>query len=271
MHWWLTCSSHTMNNMLNWKNGKMTTLWFLPLWLSGRASQWYEMLPDATKADKPLLKAAFLERYEPHSSIRWERLKQYEARKQCLGESIEIYGQDLEHLARQLQKPDLDLKDRFILGLRPTVHAFVVLRSPESFAAAYALARQASTIPEQTTIIAEMAHSTTPDVHQSISEIQIAQVDMQNQLKELIDQRSYRTASSRRRDGRVTFNDTIRPSSPRYHNRPSSPHEPQHKYDNRPSSPRYHNRPSSLHEQRNHDSFFLLNVLRPLFCALTLG
>lgn len=144
---------------------------FLPLWLTGAAMMWYATLPQATKDSKDQLKTAFTARFEPHTSIRWSHIITFDNRTQQAGESVESYAADLQFLNKKIANTDdRVLKDRFVLGLRPSIRSYVMLKAPATFTDAYGNARECSMIPEAP-ILATTTPFHAPDLQEQINAI----------------------------------------------------------------------------------------------------
>ena len=101
------------DNILNWLNNfdhitahnvwdDQKQLQVITVCLNDTALNFYRKLPDQTKTDINLLKAALRDRYHAHERLYDMRVKLHELRQ---GSSLETYINELDNLARYLELP----------------------------------------------------------------------------------------------------------------------------------------------------------------------
>ncbi|KAK7506496.1 hypothetical protein BaRGS_00001971 [Batillaria attramentaria] len=121
-----------------------------PPFVEGKASEWYEGLPDADKCTFASLIKAFSHRYLPHPATRWEKLEEYSSRKQTTGETVDEFCQHLSRQGRDLEKQDREIMEACIRGFRPEIKSFVMEKEPHDFTQMLHFARTAQAIRSNT-------------------------------------------------------------------------------------------------------------------------
>jgi len=123
----------------------------LPLLFRGQAQVWFDGLSSDEKANYQALCAALLRRYQPHKSMKWVLLRQFQDRRQQPNESVEDYFQSMHQKGKYLKKAPLDIMETIVSGLLPPVSKFVMLRSPQTLEQALDLALTASVLQQDST------------------------------------------------------------------------------------------------------------------------
>ena len=95
-----------------WNDQKQ--LQVIPVYLKDEALNFYCSLPEQTKTNINLLKAALRDRYHTQDRLYDMRVKLHELRQ---GSSLETYINDLDTLARHLELPEQQKIHYFILGV----------------------------------------------------------------------------------------------------------------------------------------------------------
>ena len=112
----------------------------LPLLFTGQAQVWFDSLSADEKENYQTLCEALLRRYQPHKSMKWVLLRQFQDRRQQPNESVEAYFQSMHQKGRHLNKAPLDIMETIVAGLLPPVSKFVMLRSLQTLEQAMYLA-----------------------------------------------------------------------------------------------------------------------------------
>ena len=123
----------------------------LPLLFRGQAQVWFDGLSSDEKANYQTLCAALLRRYQPHKSMKWVLLRQFQDRRQQPNESVEDYFQSMHQKGKYLKKAPLDIMETIVSGLLPPISKFVMLRSPQTLEQALDLALTASVLQQDST------------------------------------------------------------------------------------------------------------------------
>ena len=123
----------------------------LPLLFRGQAQVWFDSLSSDEKANYQALCAALLRRYQPHKSMKWVLLRQFQDRRQQPNESVEDYFQSMHQKGKHLNKAPLDIMEIIVAGLLPPISKFVMLRSPQTLEQALDLALTASVLQQNST------------------------------------------------------------------------------------------------------------------------
>ena len=96
-------------------------------------------MPDQTKADINLLKAALGDRYHTQDRLYGMRVKLHELRQ---GLSMKAYINDLDNLACHLELPEQQKIHHFIFGLKPKLRQALLIRHPQTYNDAVTFARR---------------------------------------------------------------------------------------------------------------------------------
>jgi len=123
----------------------------LPLLFRGQAQVWFDSLSSDEKANYQALCAALLRRYQPHKSMKWVLLRQFQDRRQQPNESVEDYFQSMHQKGKHLNKAPLDIMETIVAGLLPPISKFVMLRSPQTLEQALDLALTALVLQQDST------------------------------------------------------------------------------------------------------------------------
>ena len=99
----------------------------------------YRPLPDRTKTDINLLKAALQDRYHTQDRLYDMRVKLHELRQ---GSSLETYINELDNLARYLELPEQQKIHYFIFGLKPKLKQTLLIRQPQTYDDAVTFAKR---------------------------------------------------------------------------------------------------------------------------------
>ena len=111
-----------------WNDQKQ--LQVIPVYLKDTALSFYRSLPDQTKADINLLKAALRDRYHTQDRLYDMRVKLHELRQ---GSSLETYINDLDTFARHLELPEQQKIHYFIFGIKPKLKQAILIRQPPTY------------------------------------------------------------------------------------------------------------------------------------------
>ena len=138
----LTPSTGTAaNNILDWLENfdripahnvwnDQKQLQVIPVYLKGTALDFYRSLPDQTKADINLLKAAFRDRYHTQDWLYNMRVKLHELRQVS---SLETRINELDNLARYLELPEQQKILYFIFRLKPKLKQALHIRQSQTY------------------------------------------------------------------------------------------------------------------------------------------
>ena len=140
----------TADNILDWiKNfdriaahnvwNDQKQLQVIPVYLKDAALNFYRSLPEQTKTDINLLKAALRDRYHTQDRLYDMRAKLRELRQ---GSSLETYINDLNTLARHLELPEQQKIDYFIFGLKSKLKQALLIRQPQTYDDAVTFAKR---------------------------------------------------------------------------------------------------------------------------------
>ena len=111
----------------------------IPVYLQDTALNFYRSLPDQTKTDINLLKAALRDRYHTQDRLYDMRVKLDELRQRS---SLETYINDFDTLARHLQQPEQQKIHYFIFGLKPKLKQALLIRQPQTYDDAVTFAKR---------------------------------------------------------------------------------------------------------------------------------
>ena len=111
----------------------------IPAYLQDTALNFYRSLPDQTKTDINLLKAALRDRYHTQDRLYDMRVKLDELRQRS---SLETYINDFDTLARHLQQPEQQKIHYFIFGLKPKLKQALLIRQPQTYDDAVTFAKR---------------------------------------------------------------------------------------------------------------------------------
>ena len=120
-----------------WNDQKQ--LQVIPVYLKDTALNFYRSLPEQTKTDINLLKAALRDRYHTQDRLYGMRVKLHELRQ---GFSLETYINDLDTLARHLELPEQQKIHYFIFGLKPKLKQALLIRQPQTYDDAVTFAKR---------------------------------------------------------------------------------------------------------------------------------
>ena len=120
-----------------WNDQKQ--LQVIPVYLKDTALNFYRSLPEQTKTDINLLKAALRDRYHTQDRLYDMRAKLRELRQ---GSSLETYINDLNTLARHLELPEQQKIDYFIFGLKSKLKQALLIRQPQTYDDAVTFAKR---------------------------------------------------------------------------------------------------------------------------------
>ena len=120
-----------------WNDQKQ--LQVIPVYLRDAALNFYRSLPEQTKTDINLLKAALRDRYHTQDRLYGMRVKLHELRQ---GFSLETYINDLDTLARHLELPEQQKIHYFIFGLKPKLKQALLIRQPQTYDDAVTFAKR---------------------------------------------------------------------------------------------------------------------------------
>ena len=102
----------------------------IPIYLKDAALNFYCSLPEQTKTDINLLKAALRDRYHKQDRLYNMRVKLHEL---CQGSFLETYTNDLDTLARHLELHEQQKIHYFIFGLKPKLKQALLIRQPKTY------------------------------------------------------------------------------------------------------------------------------------------
>ena len=105
-----------------WNNQKQ--LQVIPVYLKDTALNFYHTLPEQTKTDINLLKAALRDRYHTQDRLYNMRVKLHELRQVS---SLETYVNDLDTLTRHLELAEQQKIHYFIFGLKPKLRQALLI------------------------------------------------------------------------------------------------------------------------------------------------
>ena len=134
----------TYAELMGWSAG-YTKLTF-PLFLSGAAITWYDTLTDIEKVSMETIKSAFLQRYTTTGAMKWQKLDEFSAKKQAVGENVDTFVEGLTKLGRELGKSEREITEAAVRGFKGPIKQFVMEREPRSLAEALHHARTAQAI-----------------------------------------------------------------------------------------------------------------------------
>ena len=109
------------------------------VYLKDTALNFYRSLPEQTKTDINLLKAALRDRYHTQDRLYNMRVKLHELWQ---GPSLETYINDLDTLARHLELPEQQKIHYFIFGLKPKLKQALLIRQPQTYDDAVTFAKR---------------------------------------------------------------------------------------------------------------------------------
>ena len=123
-----------------WNDQKQ--LQIIPVYLKDTALNFYRSLPEQTKIDITLLKAALRDRYHMQDRLYNMCVKLRELRhfKQYL--LTITYINDLDTLARHLELPEQQKIHYFIFGLKPKLKQALLIRQPQTYDDAVTFAKR---------------------------------------------------------------------------------------------------------------------------------
>ena len=111
-----------------WNDQKQ--LQVIPVHLRDTALNFYQSLPDQTKTDINLLKAALRDCCHTQDRFYDMRVKLHELRQ---GSSLDTYINGLDTVARHLELPEQEKIYCFILGLKPKLEQALLIRQPHTY------------------------------------------------------------------------------------------------------------------------------------------
>ena len=120
-----------------WNDQKQ--LQVIPVYLKDTALNFYRSLPEQTKTDINLLKAALRDRYHTQDRLYDMCVKLHELRQ---GSSLETYINDLDTLTRHLELPEQQRIHYFIFGLKRKLKQALLIRQPQRYNDAVTIAKR---------------------------------------------------------------------------------------------------------------------------------
>ena len=120
-----------------WNHQKQ--LQVIPVYLKDTVLNFYRSLPEQTKTDMNLLKAALRHRYHTQDRLYNMRVKLQKLRQ---GSSLESYINDLNTLAHHLELPEQQKIHYFIFGLKPKLKQALLIRQPQTYDDAVTFAKR---------------------------------------------------------------------------------------------------------------------------------
>ena len=124
LHWLENFDCIAAHNI--WNDQKH--LQVMSVYLKDTALNFYCSLPEQTKTDINLLKAALRDRYHTQDRLYDMRVKLHELRQ---GSSLEAYINDLNNLTCHLELPEQQKIHYFIFGLKPKLKQALIIRQPQ--------------------------------------------------------------------------------------------------------------------------------------------
>ena len=109
------------------------------VYLKDTALNFYRSLPEQTKTDINLLKAALRDRYHTQDRLYNMCVKLHDLWQ---GPSLETYINDLDTLARHLELPEQQKIHYFIFGLKPKLKQALLIRQPQTYDDAVTFAKR---------------------------------------------------------------------------------------------------------------------------------
>ena len=109
------------------------------VYLKDTALNFYRSLPEQTKTDINLLKAALRDHYHTQDRLYDMRVKLHELRHRS---SLETYINDLDTLAHHLELPEQQKIHYFIFGLKPKLKQALLIRQPQTYDDAVTFAKR---------------------------------------------------------------------------------------------------------------------------------
>ena len=120
-----------------WNDQKQ--LQVIPVYLKDAALNFYRSLPEQTKTDINLLKAALRDRYHTQDRLYDMCVKLHELRQ---GSSLETYINDLDTLTRHLELPEQQRIHYFIFGLKRKLKQALLIQQPQRYNDAVTIAKR---------------------------------------------------------------------------------------------------------------------------------
>ena len=111
----------------------------IPVYLKDAALNFYRSLPEQTKTDINLLKAALRDRYHTQDRLYDMCVKLHELRQ---GSSLETYINDFDTLTRHLELPEQQKIHYFIFGLKRKLKQALLIRQPQRYDDAVTIAKR---------------------------------------------------------------------------------------------------------------------------------
>ena len=111
-----------------WNDQKQ--LQVIPVYLKDTALNFSRSLPDQTKTDINLSKAALRDRYPTQDRLYDMCVKLHELRQ---GFSLETYINELDNLARYLELSEQQKIHYFIFGLKPKLKQALLIQQPQTY------------------------------------------------------------------------------------------------------------------------------------------
>lgn len=164
--------------------GPLKALTAFPMFLRDGAAIWYDSLDSTHKLTFDKLKEAFSARFEPHESMRWIRLDEFNARTQKSGETVEAYLQDMLKRGHDLEKSEAEIMETVVRGFLPKISLYVKEKAPTTMTEALNYARVAQSFrvdkvsspdKEVATIVAKIAADVKKEVHKQLATVQMPQ------------------------------------------------------------------------------------------------
>ena len=119
-----------------WNDQKQ--LQVIPVYLKDTALNFYRSLPEQTKTDINLLKAALRDRYHTQDRLYDMRVKLHELRQ---GSSLETYINDLDTLTPYLELSEQQKIHYFVFRLKPKLKQALLILQPQTYNSAATFAK----------------------------------------------------------------------------------------------------------------------------------
>ena len=119
-----------------WNDQKQ--LQVIPVYLKDTAMNFYRSLPEQTKTDINLLKAALRDRYHTQDRLYDMRVKLHELRQ---GSSLETYINDLDTLTPYLELSEQQKIHYFVFRLKPKLKQALLILQPQTYNSAATFAK----------------------------------------------------------------------------------------------------------------------------------
>ena len=134
------------------------TVRIFPLFLRGVATDWYDQLTEAVRANLQELEQAFLARFTPSDFTRWVKVSDMFCRTQRSGESGDEFIVQLQKMAKSVDMTDETLIRYAVLkGLQPKIRSYVLQNNAKTMNEVIDCARIAEqTLINDSSLLAEL-------------------------------------------------------------------------------------------------------------------